>query len=102
MPDCPERYRRFLEDHGGRNCYGEAAFLLHWGSLPVPRGISAPQRYQMPSALLAPYLNCWCLAEWTPPNEFGDPQDWDETNGPFLSEGVYLPIQIFREGNEPI
>ena len=94
--ETPKRYSELLTRLGGKNLFGEPNFILQWG-------LSAVRRYAVPDAFLAPYLNAWCLAEWTPAEEFGSPADWDEEEcGPYPFRGLYTPIQVFREGSEPI
>lgn len=96
MPETPKKYSAFLEKFGGRNIYGEPSYILQWGPNPV-------RRYAVPDSFLAPYLNCWCLAEWTPAEAFGPPSDWNENAwGPYPSRGAYLPLQVFKIDSEPV
>ena len=96
MPETPKKYSEFLLKYGGKNIYGEPNFLLQWG-------LNAVRRYAVPDQFLAPYLNAWCLAEWAPPEEFGDADDWSESAwGPFPSRGGYVPRQVFKQDNEPV
>jgi hypothetical protein len=98
----PKDYADLLTRLGGLNEHGEPNFLLHWGSDPVPRKAIGPERFLMPHAFMAAYLNFWCLAEWTSPEEFGREREWESYLGPYPREGMYLPIQVFRNGNEPM
>lgn len=94
--ETPERYVRFLAEHGGRNPFGEPNFILAWGQTPI-------HRYAVPDQFLAPYLNCWCFAEWAPPEDFGSRWTWNESAwGPFPVKGAYVPLQIFKDGDEPV
>ena len=93
--ETPERYRRFLEHYGGLNIRGEANFILQWGANPV-------RRYAVPDAFLGPYMNCWVLAEWNAPEEFGAPEDIEALGIPFPREGAYLPLVAYRDGKEPL
>lgn len=93
--EVPERYKRFLEEKGGKNPLGEPNFILNWGSSPLVR-LTVPDEFR------SPYRDCWALCEWTPPEEFGPPDQWDERSlGPYPSRGAYNPLQVFREGNKP-
>ena len=96
MPETPKKYSEFLEKYGGVNLYGEPNYILQWGLSPV-------RRYAVPDSFLAPYLHCWCLAEWTAPEEFGSPDNWNESlYGPYPNRGAYLPLQVFKIDSEPI
>lgn len=100
MIETPKHYRDFLAKYGGLNPLGEPAFLLHWGSDPIRR-VGLAEQYLMPFPFMAPYIGCWVLAEWNPPEEFGHPDTWDDY--PFnVSRGAYLPVQIFREEGKPV
>jgi len=95
MPETPERYSDALKRWGGTNLYGEPCFILSWGASPVVRR-------SVPAALLGPYLDAWVLAEWTGPEEFGSPEQWDSELGPYPHQGMYLPLQTFRRDGKPI
>jgi hypothetical protein len=93
--ETPENYSRFLEKYGGLNPLGEPQYILQWGQ-------SAIHRLAVPDAFIGPYMNCWCLCEWTAPEEFGSPDDWDERFwGSYPNRGAYLPLQVFRIDGEP-
>ncbi len=93
--ETPERYSAFLKNKGGTNPFNEPMFILVWGRSPI-------YRLGVPDAFLGSFQDCWCLAEWKPPEEFGFPQGWDERFwGPYPSRGMYVPIQVFRDGNVP-
>lgn len=95
MPDVPKKYSDFLIKRGGLNIFNEANFILNWGS-------SALVRLTVPDEFRNPYRDCWALCEWTAPEEFGSPEDWDEKLlGPYPARGAYNPIQVFREDNVP-
>lgn len=93
MPDTPRRYSKLLEDIGGKNPLGEPNFILHWGEQPI-------RRRDCPDVLLAPYLDCWVLAYWRPPEEFGPPELWPRDLGPYPRRGAYLVFQPFRYSNQ--
>jgi hypothetical protein len=95
VPDLPENYKQFLVAKGGVNIFGDPNFILNWGS-------SSLVRLTVPDEFRRPYQECWALCEWTSPEEFGPPDQWDEKLlGPYPSRGAYNPIQVFREGNVP-
>lgn len=95
MPQTPEHYQHELTLQGGLNPFGEPRFILHWGENPIIRT-------GMPDCLLAPWLDCWVLAEWRPPLDFGLPTTWDgEDVGPYPSRGAYMIMQVFRYGQTP-
>lgn len=96
MPKTPDLYRKELSLQGGFNPYGEPNFILHWGG-------NAICRPGLPDTLLAPWLDCWVLAQWRPANDFGVPIQWlsDLLEAPYPSRGLYVIIQTFHNGTEP-
>lgn len=75
---------------------GEANFILNWGSSPLVR-LTVPDEFRNP------YRDCWTLCEWVAPEEFGDPDGWDERIlGPYPSRGAYNPVQVFRDEGNPV
>ena len=90
MIETPEDYKRFLKGVGGLNYFGEPSFILLWGENETIDQLKLPQPF------IAPYFNCWILAEWRPAEEFGPPSDWLEELGPFPSRGGYVPLAVFR------
>jgi len=98
--ETPKQYRDFLTKYGGLNLLNEPSFILHWGPAPIKR-VGLSDQYLMPFAFMAPYIGCWVLAEWNPPEEFGAPDTWGDL--PFdVSRGAYLPVQIFKEDGKPV
>lgn len=96
MIETPEHYKRFLKRVGGLNEFGEPSYILIWGENRTIDQLALPQPF------LAPYFNCWILAEWRRPEDFGSPSDWLDEMGPFPSRGGYIPLAVFRnEKREP-
>ena len=59
------------------------------------------RRYAVPDDFLGPYMNCWCLAEWTSPEELGTREEIEALGIPFPERGVYIPLVCYRDGGEP-
>ena len=97
MIETPERYKRFLSKVGGLNPFGEPSFILIWGENQTIDQLAIPQSF------LNPYFNCWILAEWQGPEEWGSPSDWPKDLGEFPSRGGYVPLAVFRnDQREPV
>lgn len=90
MIETPDVYKRFLKKIGGSTDYGDARFILIWGENRSVTQLKIPQPF------LAPYFNCWILAEWHPPEDFGAPSDWMPELGRYPSRGGYVPLAVFR------
>lgn len=89
MHIAPPNIARRLLEIGGRNPHDEPVFRLEWGSQPIRR---AGGLWEVPE----PTWHCWCLLEWLPPSEFGDPAEWPgEYFGPWPTRGRYVALQPF-------
>jgi hypothetical protein len=97
MIETPEDYKRFLKGVGGVNPYGDPAFILLWGENQTINQLKIPQPF------IAPYFNCWILAEWHSAEDWGSPSDWLDELGPYPSRGGYTPLAVFRnQKREPV
>lgn len=90
MIETPDHYKRMLKRFGGVNDFGDANFILLWGETRTIKDLAVPQPF------IAPYFNCWILAEWRPAADFGHPDDWPRELGPYPSRGGYVPLAVFR------
>jgi hypothetical protein len=91
--ETPQEYSDFILQHGGRTRFGEPRFMLYWGE-------RENKKLAVPDDFFAPYLHCWVLAEWRPPEDFGIPSEWPKEMGNFPSRGGYVPLHLFRDEDQ--
>jgi hypothetical protein len=103
----PDKIRRYLNDIGGLNLYGDPIFRVVWSNnatkettLPWPAlGNSVLEKAKRLRYGRAMVHDRFVLEKWQPPELYGEPEDWVESEwkpgsgiidyGPYPSRGKY-------------
>ena len=106
--EAPKELHQYLTEYGGKNLFGEPIFRLVWSNntvkesrLPWPdlgQGVivERPHRLKYGKAMVS---DRFIVERWQPPEMYGDPEDWIETQwrpgvgtvdyGPYPVRGRY-------------